>query len=186
MSVLSPELFADRFGDLLGERTFRLELLDSYHAANESEPFRRFLAGEPNDPAWREPWKQFVSLARRRGKHMARVHIVSEPLTDYVRFELDWVYPANVAAGEDVRILPRGLTANLELPNTDYWLFDDHQVGIMTYDDAGNWLHVDLVDDPDVVRQYVRGRDTAMQHAIPLLAYSAQVTMKERHESRAS
>ena len=37
---------------------------------------------------------------------MQRVHVVSEPLTDYLRFEITG-YRLNVEAGEDVRILPR-------------------------------------------------------------------------------
>ena len=36
---------------------------------------------------------------------MQRVHIVGEPVSDYARFELLRVYPANVEAGEDVRVL---------------------------------------------------------------------------------
>ena len=58
---------------------------------------------------------------------MSRVHVVSEPVSDYVRFELLHVYPANVEAGEDVRILGRAKAEAQPGPSCDgdFWLFDD-------------------------------------------------------------
>ena len=47
---------------------------------------------------------------------MQRVHVVAEPLTEYLRFDIDWSYPLNAATGEDIR-LTRAITA---LPGTDY------------------------------------------------------------------
>jgi hypothetical protein len=41
---------------------------------------------------------------------MERVHAVSEPVTDYIRFSLLHGYPANLEAGEDVRVKPRSRT----------------------------------------------------------------------------
>jgi hypothetical protein len=35
---------------------------------------------------------------RRAGRLLERVHVVVEPLTDYVRYELTWAYAPNVAA----------------------------------------------------------------------------------------
>lgn len=187
MSTLTPELFSGRFGDLFTETAFRLELLDSYVAANETEPYRRFLLGEDPDRAWREPWKRFVRQGLRAGRSMARVHVVTEPLTDYARFELSCVYPANVEAGEDVRILPRTAAVRLDLPDRDYWLFDSRRAGVMTYDSAGNWLSVDLTDDPDVIARLCRGRDVAMAHALPLTEYLlARSTKETAHARRAS
>lgn len=187
MTALTPDLFSSRFGDLFTKTAFRLELLDSYVAANEAEPYRRFLRGDAPDAGWREPWKRFVRQGLRAGRSMARVHVVTEPLTDYTRFELSCVYPANVEAGEDVRILPRSVAAALDLPSRDYWLFDSRQAGVMTYDDAGNWLSVDLTDDPDLIARLYRGRDAAMAHAVPLPEYlTTEFTKETAHARRAS
>jgi hypothetical protein len=111
MTQPSPEQFASSFPAMFERSAFRYEGLTSYVAANEAEPYRRFLAGQPQDPAWREPWRRLVREARIAGKTMARVHAVSEPLSRYLQFELTCAYPANVKAGEQVRILRRrGLT----------------------------------------------------------------------------
>jgi hypothetical protein len=42
----------------------------------------------------------------REGKRLERVYVVAEPPTNYIRYELMWSYEPNVAAGEDIRILP--------------------------------------------------------------------------------
>lgn len=172
---MTPERFAAQFGDLFSQSSYRLELLDTYVAPNEQEPFRRFMAGEPRDDAWRGPWKRFVRSAKAAGKRMERVHVVTEPLTDYMRFELEWAYPANAEAGEDVRILPRRVADSLNLPDRDYWLLDSSRVAVMDYDEFGNWLGVDLVDDPNIVVWHIRGRDLALRHSTPLFTYLEEI-----------
>jgi hypothetical protein len=102
---------------------------------------------------------------------MQRVHVVTEPLSDYLRFELTRAYPTNVLAGEDIRILTRDSASNLDLPDQDYWLFDSRRVGRMVYDSAGNLLRIELVNDRDLIAHYRRGRDIALEHAVPLLDY---------------
>lgn len=182
---LSPAQLSERFGDLFAESTFRLELLDYYVADNEVEPLRRFRAGKSPDPAWREPWKRLVREALASGRRMERVHVVTEPLSEYLRFELTCAYPANVEAGEDVRVLPRRVTSGLDLPDRDYWLFDSRTAGLMSYDAAGNFLDIELTDDPDVVGRCIEGRDIAMRHAVPLLTYVTTEKIEEiPHESR--
>lgn len=179
---MTPERFAAEFGDLFAESCYRLELLDVYVAPAEQEPLRRFMAGEARDDTWREPWKKFVRSSLAAGKYMERVHVVTEPLTDYTRFELEWAYPANVEAGEKVRILPRAVAAQLELPTHDYWLLDRRRVAVMDYDDHGNWTGVELINDPAVVSEYRRGRDVAMHHSTPLFTYLEGI----HREARAS
>lgn len=171
VTVLSADEFGNQFADLFEQSAFRLELLDHYVAANEQEPFARFRAGQPQDLRWREPWKSLVTAARRAGRRMERVHVVTEPLTDYLRFELTCAYPTNVQAGEDVRILPRNRADALNLPDHDFWLFDSRRAGRMTYDVDGSLLRVDLVDAPNVIMRYCDSRDVALRHAVPLTTY---------------
>jgi hypothetical protein len=181
---MSPEEFAEGFGGFFDREAYRLELLDAYVAPNEDAPLRRFLSGEMPDPAWREPWKRFVRKARAAGKQMARVHVVTEPLTPYLRFELECAYPANVEAGEAVLILERPVAGSLDLPSRDYWLFDSAQAALMDYDSAGNWLNVEIADDPATIAFLCRARDLALAHAIPLNTYL--IKEKERYGRRAS
>jgi len=182
---LSPAEFAANFTDAFEVSAFRLELLDAYVSANEAEHFRRYLAGEPQDRSWREPWQASVRAAKMRGKTISRVHVVTEPLTPYAAFELTCAYPANVEAGEDIRILARDAAEPLDLFDRDFWLLDSRTAAVMDYDRAGNWLAVDLMADPELISDLLRTRDVAMAHAIPLHTYLEQ--KKEiLHERRAS
>jgi hypothetical protein len=179
-TVISFEQLVRDFGSMFQHRVFRLETLDWYDAPNEHEPYARFLTGEPADWAWREPWKRLVRDVRASGRTMSRVHIVSEPVTDYIRFEILHVYPANVQAGEDVRILGRERAQEIgALGGGDFWLFDDSLAACLIYDDAGGVERVEIRDDP-ASGMYLRSiqRD-ALKAATPLARYVAENNITE-------
>jgi len=70
---------------------FRLETLQRYDEPGEADAFRSFLAGqEPASYPGKEAWLAIVRAAVTAGKVMQRVHVVAEPLTDYLRFETGW------------------------------------------------------------------------------------------------
>jgi hypothetical protein len=79
------EDFAGIF-DWFGESAFRLETLDHYAMAYEEEAVQRFLAGEPRDTTYIAGWLERVAAARDAGRRMQRGHVVTEPLSDYLRF----------------------------------------------------------------------------------------------------
>lgn len=151
---------------------YRLEGLQRYRDASEEDPLRAFLAGEPRPPLpGKDGWTARIRAVRGAGKTMSRVHVVDEPLSDYLRFELGWSYPPNVAAGEDIRIMPRSVADDLGLPARDYWLFDDTALLWVDYTPAGERTGAELEEDPAIVRQAVRWRDIALTTAIPLGNY---------------
>ena len=87
---------------------FHLEMRDHYGVAVEAEDFARWQqSGERDmDPA-SEYWSDFIRLVREtlgRGVELRRARIVSEPVSDYIRFEHAGT-SVNVAAGEQVRWL---------------------------------------------------------------------------------
>jgi hypothetical protein len=180
-TVISFEQLVRDFDGLFRERVFRLETLDYYDAPNEHEPYARFLAGQPADWTWREPWKRLVRDVRASGRIMQRVHVVSEPVSDYIRFELLHVYPANVDAGEDVRILGREHAREIGILGIgDFWLFDDSLAAILIYDDGGSVGRVELEDRPGPL-MYLRSiRHDGLKAAAPLARYVAEHNITER------
>lgn len=172
MSIMPAAEFAARFRSWFDVSAFRLETLDHYVADNEREPYRRFLAGHAHDPAWRLPWQRTVRGIVDAGMTIGRVHIVPASLTDYLRFELTRAYPASVAAGEDVRVLPRDVADELGLPQAeDYWLFDDRCSAVLRYGPNGDFVDVEITTDPARVQEHLRWRDTARSAAVPLHEY---------------
>jgi hypothetical protein len=163
------ELDTEEFGRLFTsfEHTaYRLETLQRYDVAYEREPFTAFLAGHP--VSRESEWVGVITAAVQAGKTMRRVHVVTEPLTDYLRFEMA-SYRRNWEAGEDVRILP--VTEWPDLPRHDYWLFDSRDLWAMEYTDGGQFLHAEQVDDAAEIVRSNHWRDRALHLAMPYPDY---------------
>jgi Family of unknown function (DUF6879) len=154
---------------------YRLEALQRYDVSYEIEPYRAFTEGRPRprDTA-KNAWTAMLKDAVRNGKIVQRVHLVSEPLTNYLRYELEWSYPPNVEAGEDIRILPAHLGTGYLAPLRilrDYWLFDSHDLWVMEYGPDGKFLAIEQVTDPGVIVARAFQRDAALHYAIPYADY---------------
>ncbi|WP_412078836.1 DUF6879 family protein [Streptomyces xanthophaeus] len=106
-----------------------LEMRDSYAVDYESGPFAEWRGGFRHDPddraSWWRPWHDLVASMVERGVVVRRARIVSEPVSEYTRFLHDRSFMV-VAAGEQLRWLPRRQTAGLALPGNDFWLVDGH------------------------------------------------------------
>ncbi len=122
-----------------------LEMRDSY------------LLDEADLIAWREgrwrpstegSWYDLIRSTVARGVSVRRARVVSEPPSEYIRFEYDSTV-ANLAAGEEVRWLPRRLASDIALPGNDFWLIDDELVFFNHFDGHGRWV----LDRPEEERR---------------------------------
>lgn len=163
-------------GTLFDHSAWRLELLDWYTSPATERRLTRFLAGEHVTAAERAPWLSMLRRDLAAGKTIGRVHVITEPLTDYLRYELA-CYESSGQVGEDIRILPGSLADGLDLPGFDFWLFDAGYPGaraaINVYGERGAWLRSEFITEPGFVAHCCRWRDAAMSRAIPLSAYQA-------------
>ncbi|HWC84580.1 MAG TPA: hypothetical protein VG756_31875 [Pseudonocardiaceae bacterium] len=148
---------------------YRLESLQRYDVAYEKQEFSRFLDGESRGvfPGIAEWIDGTVATATNLGKRLHRVHVVEEPLSDYVRFECAWAYEHTVPAGEDVRMIPVPTGEWPELPPYDYWLFDSSILVSMHYRDDGIFSYAQVEDDPRKIVQANYWRDLAVNRSIP-------------------
>jgi hypothetical protein len=153
-------------------RAFHLEQRDAYNVAGEDEPFRRWLHGEPDDYAWHADWLGFVRKATAAGVLVQRVRLASVPHTDYVRWGLD-VSPLNIAAGEDIRYLPRHLAAGITLPDEDYWLLDDDTLILSVFSADGRTGGFAWPPGPELLGQCLQVRDQLLERAVPYARYVA-------------
>lgn len=158
---------------------YRLETLQAYDVSYEEEPYRAFLDGhpQPHDPA-KNQWISMIRDSVRAGKILQRVHVVREPLTDYLRYELGWSYPPNVEAGEDIRVLvaqpgiwPMSASGEILPEIKDYWLFDSSDLWVMEYADDGAFVSIEQVTEPAMIVTAARRRDAALHQAIPYRDY---------------
>jgi hypothetical protein len=167
------------FTSLFQVRAFRLLTLDFYDAENEHGPYADFLAGNDVDPSWRRRWQGRVREICESGRTIGRVHAISEPPGDYIRFCLLHGYPYNVDAGEDVRITSRNYLTH----QGDFWLFDDALAARLVYDGAGQVENVEMHDDAALLAELVSIRDEALAVAVPLAQYVAEHQITRERQS---
>ncbi|MFE2729025.1 DUF6879 family protein [Kitasatospora sp. NPDC059327] len=169
----SSRTLGDCFAEF-GQEAFRLETLDDYSRSGGVDAYHAFLAGEEQPADYKTAgWVKTVADATRAGKRMYRVHILSRPLTDYLRFELAWGYHRNMAAGEEFFILDTTGQENPVPEAPDFWLFDDETAAVMSYDDNGRYLGVELLSDSRIAG-FKTYRDTVMARSVPFAEWWAQ------------
>jgi hypothetical protein len=164
-------------GDLLDQaqgELFRLEVLDAYDVASDGGDFARYIAGEPGPDMTRKgPWLARLRQDAARGLRNTRVHVVRSPLSDYLRYEMEWGYASNAGAGENIRVLDLAeVSKPPDLAERDFWLMDDEVVVVMHYGDGGRFLGASVAPDGELDR-YRRSARTAWEAGVPFAAYWA-------------
>ncbi|MCE7006584.1 hypothetical protein LWC34_27690 [Kibdelosporangium philippinense] len=171
MNLLQGEAFDVLFRTFERE-AFHLEVQDSYHTPEESGPFQLFLSGQPDDLAWHKPWLDLIREVTTSGKRVTRARVVTVPHGDYTRWGLT-VAEHNIAAGEDIRWLPRHLIDAADLTTDDYWLFDNERVVFTIFEPGGQFAGGALTTDPVIVAHCRAVRDRVWERAIPHQQYRA-------------
>ncbi|WP_299542157.1 DUF6879 family protein [uncultured Streptomyces sp.] len=160
---ISPVEFEKLFYNFRRE-AFRLETLDDYSGSSDPEMIRAFLAGEDQPDNYNQEWSDEVKGNIQSGKRMYRVHILSRPLTDYLRFELGWGYRKNARAGEEFFILDTTDQPNPLQGVPDFWMFDESSVVSMNYGTGGRFLDAET---QSAAAEWVALRDLALSRAVP-------------------
>jgi hypothetical protein len=145
---------------------FRLETLERYTVPQEAEWFAtwRRTGKLPELTPENDSWLRMVRDHTRAGRVMQRVRVVSNPLTDYERFELA-LFPPSLEAGEDIRVISRSAIRVSE----DFWLFDSQTAVMLRYDSTGTFLGAEP-GQPDLCQ---RRCDEVLAQSIPLKEYLA-------------
>ena len=161
--------FNATFDDLLAgcERmAVHLEMRDGYGL--DDPVFIDWRAGQSINPAERWPnWFKLIKATVARGIEIRRARIVSQPVSEYVRYEYDVTDGLNIAAGEQVRWLPRRQASDIALPGNDFWLFDNRLVQFNHFSGNGDWLEVEQVDDPIAVKLCASAFEAVWERATP-------------------
>jgi hypothetical protein len=152
-----------------------LEMRDVYAVASEARRFAEFqrtgtVDADADALAHRQAWLELVRELTDRGVAVRRARIVSEPVTDYIRWE-HAITPANLAAGEQVRWLPRHRAADLMLPGADFWLFDDDLVRFGHFTGDGELRGHEQRTDPGLLRLCRDAFEHVWARAIPHQEY---------------
>jgi hypothetical protein len=149
----------------------RFEMRDSY---DDSDP--GFTEWQATGDISAYDWTDHLDVVRdavARGITIRRVRVVSEPLSDYIRWEHACT-AVNIEAGEDIRWLPRHQAADLLLPGADCWVFD-HRIVRWNFQrgDGSNPKLYTFSSDPRVIRDITASFEAAWDRAAPHEEYKA-------------
>ncbi|MET8132871.1 DUF6879 family protein [Streptomyces sp. NPDC005251] len=146
-----------------------LEMRDAYQP-NDPE-FIAWQKGKRLNPAadqstWWRPFLDVVTETTARGVVLRRARIISEPVTDYIKYEYDVTFP-NVVAGELVRWLPRRNAADVLLPGTDLWMFDNSSVLFTYFSGIGEVVDREWCTEPTIVEMVSTSFEMVWERATP-------------------
>jgi hypothetical protein len=145
-----------------------LEMRDEY--TPDDPVYRDWRAGVSIDARerWRE-WYDLMVATTARGIKVRRARIVSEPVTDFIKYEYDLTEGLNLAAGEEVRWLPRRQASDIAVPGNDFWLFDNELVLFNIFAGDGRWPDdgYELRAEPAVMQLCATAFESVWNRAIP-------------------
>ncbi|WP_055524178.1 DUF6879 family protein [Streptomyces graminilatus] len=154
--------------DGMRQEAWRLETLPVYRVPQEKDLVRRFLDGEPVTREATQPWFDRVHGYVADGRSVGRVHIVTQPLSDYLRFEFEY-YRHNVEAGEAIRILDVTRRPNPLEGVQDFWMFDRSRIVLMHYEPDGTQISREVYEGaPEPFLEYQR---IAIAESVPFEEY---------------
>ncbi|MFJ9694088.1 DUF6879 family protein [Kitasatospora sp. NPDC101183] len=165
------EAWQARFREFTSE-AWRLETLPAYNVPQEIEELRAFRAGVRIDPhTHSNDYTDDLKRVRREGKSKGRVHVVTRPLSEYLRYEFMYYLP-HAWAGEDIRIMDVTDRPNPLAGVPDFWMFDKREVVLMNYLPDGTQIDR-TVFDGDVGR-FIEYQRIAIAESVPFEEYLSQ------------
>lgn len=151
-----------------------LEMRDVYGVADEDQDFAAWKNGHRHDPddraSWWNPFLEGIAAAVARGITVRRARVVSEPVSEYIRYEHACTFQ-NIAAGEDVRWLPRSAASDLLLPGNDLWIFDHGLARFGLFSGDGRFVAHVHSDDPPTIARCAAAFESVWERAIPHADY---------------
>ncbi len=164
--------FDDLFSRALSEArvsAYHLEQRDAYELADiHRSSFDSFTSTGAVDLGFMADWAGTVRGAVARGVEFRRLRIVSEPVSDYIRWE-HAVTVANIEAGESVRWLSRRSCPEVTMVPFDFWVFDGSTVLVNHFAGDGSWPEpaAEIRTEPSLVKLVVESFEPAWSRAVP-------------------
>ncbi|MGW6529829.1 DUF6879 family protein [Streptomyces venezuelae] len=167
---LTGDEWAARFEGFRRE-AWRLETLPQYLVPQEAEELQAFCDGVRIDPATVR--NEYTDRLRRQvaeGRVQGRVHVVTRPLSRYLRFEFSQYYRPHLLAGEQIRVLDVTGRPNPLEGVQDFWMFDRSEVVLMNYEPDGKQINREVFGGGDVSR-FIEYQHIAVAESLPFEEY---------------
>ncbi len=128
---------------------FRFEFLQEFSSSDEFSYFQEYKAtGKVEVHSLMQGWWDFIESKRDEGVTLQRVRLVREPLTDYVRWELE-IHKQSSDYGDNICVLKEEKINSILKELGDFWIIDDHTVLKMQYSAQGQYEGFSVLPDAE-------------------------------------
>jgi len=149
------EVLQDYLGEDVGPS------LDAWLVGNKQQSIKLMSADYPK-------WVANCRKKRLQGVQLIRIHVVEEPFTSYLDWEIHHYKLINVPkCGEKVYLINRSETTDLALPDGDVMIFDKKRVVVSAYDQSGRMAEQTFFDaeNGDDIKHYLELRQALKDRA---------------------
>jgi hypothetical protein len=165
----------DKFWSEMNREWFKIEVLQDYTGEDDGPSLRAWKEGDRNrsiellktdeDPEFTNSCQQKIS----HGVVLYRVHIVDEPLSEYMEWEMKYYEHVTIRLrGERVFIARKFDLDGLDLPLGDVMIFDRRRAIVNSYDQNGLMKQADFYDENDNISHFLELRKTLKSLARPI------------------
>lgn len=139
---------------------FKVEVLQDYSGEDSGPSFKAWLDGDKSksigiikNKLAKANWvKDFADSKFKK----IRIHIVEEPKSPYLLWEIEHYKYINIPlGGEQVYLIDMSKTSSLGIPDGDFMIFDKKKVVRNYYRDDGRMYKADFYDEKDNIDHFL-------------------------------
>ncbi len=146
----------------------RLEVLQEFSIDNgEKEQFENFCEGkEFCEYDELIEWNKLIDENTKRGKIIERIRVVKNPISLYLKFEIENGYITSKKFGQKVNFVSykNYKKLNKNKINNEFWIIDDKLIFEMIYNEKGEFIASQQVFD----KSYIEFYENLKKESIPL------------------
>jgi hypothetical protein len=165
----------DKYWDEMSHVWFKVEVLQDYAGEDDGPSLQSWIKGDKQtsiafmkEDASPE-WVQSCQEKLRNDVKLIRLHLVEEPYSPYLEWELEYYKNVNIPkCGEQVFLVKKSAVSNLQIPKGDMMIFDDQIVVVNGYNDGGRMISQNFYDQTDNISSFLNLKQQLLRLAKPL------------------
>jgi hypothetical protein len=148
---------------------FKVETLQDYGAEEniQSSSYAEWLAGNKTKSLAMidEQAGDWARQTRDKPIRKIRIHLVSEPYTTYLEWEIEYYKLSNIPLGdEEVYLVNYDDIPDLKIPG-DFMIFDNQRVANNRYSPEGLMLGMDFYESDEDISDFLKIKKELLKHA---------------------
>ena len=157
------------FWDSTKQEWFKVEVLQDYTGEDDGSSLQAWKAGEKEKSLALTLNKDLSWAKSKLYINKTRIHIVEEPFTEYLKWEIEHYRHVNIPIGrEKVFLVDKKNIYELAIPDGDFCIFDNKKVVKNTYNKTGKCIRMNFYDESDDISLFLNLKNKLLEFAQPV------------------